>query len=170
MMLPDTLKRIEGGAFDGCRLLTDVVLPASVSVMDGNAFSRCKLHDLVSKSPCYKVVERTLFSADGTHFVAYWGHKKNLKIPAGVTHIENNAFRGNNYLRSVEVPDSVVSVEFSAFAECDNLESVIFHTSPEQERFEFGVSVLLTASHCRRWSCRLRSARWMSMYSKGADR
>ena len=39
-------------------------------------------------------------------------------------HIPNNAFRGNDYLVSVEIPDSVRTIGANAFSNCSNLSSI----------------------------------------------
>ena len=43
IMLPATIKRIEGAAFEGCAKLTDIELPAGIEFISGRSFMGCSL-------------------------------------------------------------------------------------------------------------------------------
>ena len=61
---------------------------------------------------------------------------ENIVIPAtyegiAVTEIGDSAFRGNNYLYSVEIPEGVTKIGSAAFKDCSFLASVTFPTTLE---------------------------------------
>lgn len=95
MTLPSKLKTIGEYAFTGCNALTDLSIPASVTDIGAYAFSGCN-----------SVL--TLTFADGIN----------------LTKLENNVYYGLESLKSVVIPDSVVSIGSCAFDYCTSLESV----------------------------------------------
>lgn len=58
----------------------------------------------------------------------YSGQGSHIAIPAGVTEIGNNVFKGHSELQSVVIPDGVIKLDDGAFSGCSNLQSV---TLPE---------------------------------------
>ena len=57
------------------------------------------------------------------------GNATHIRIPDGITTIENNAFKDNKHIISVVIPDSVTSIGESAFNGCSSLESVVIPNS-----------------------------------------
>ena len=61
-------------AFDGCRSLSNIIIPASVKVIDRSAFDHC---DLLSKivvdesNDEYKSIDGNLYSKDGKELIRY---------------------------------------------------------------------------------------------------
>ena len=98
LVIPDSVTRIGDGAFRGCKSLTDIVIPNSVTSIGDNAFEYC-------------------FSLS------------NLVIPDGVTSIEDNAFEGCYSLSSVVIPDSVSCIGFGAFKNCSSLTDIVIPDS-----------------------------------------
>lgn len=56
--------------------------------------------------------------------VKYNGSEANVTIPASVTTIGTEAFKGNKSVVSVTISDSVTEIGLSAFSGCENLESI----------------------------------------------
>ena len=75
-MIPNSVKSIEWGAFDGCGGLTSVTIPNSVTSIGGDAFKDCDLQEVISKikNPFY--IEPNPFS-DNTLY------KATLYVPIG---------------------------------------------------------------------------------------
>ena len=75
---------------------------------------------------------------DGTiEITKYNGSTSNLNIPSTidgkqVSYIGSDSFRGNKYLNSVTIPDSVKVIKPRAFAECSNLSTLKFGKNVEK--------------------------------------
>lgn len=120
--LPNSVTSIGGRAFNGSPI-TSINIPASVTEIKGNPFVLCEnLSDInvdnANKDFCS--VDGILFNRDKTVLKCYPIIKKGVTytIPATVRTIGENAFSNNKELQSVVIPNSVTSIEFSAFSAC----------------------------------------------------
>ncbi len=59
-----------------------------------------------------------------TNLIGYVGNADTVIIPAGVTSIRSNAFKGCNSIASVTIPESVTSIGNNAFSGCSSLTSI----------------------------------------------
>ena len=66
---------------------------------------------------------------EDTTVVRYIGAEADVRIPDGVTIIEDNAFKDCKSLKSVTIPNGVTSIGESAFEGCTSLESVTIPAS-----------------------------------------
>ena len=99
LVIPNSVTNIGDYAFSGCRSLTDIVIPDSVTRIGDGAFRGCKsLTDIVIPNSVTSI---------GDNAFEYCFSLSNLVIPDGVTSIEDNAFKGCYSLSSVVIPDSV---------------------------------------------------------------
>lgn len=134
--------------------LTSLYLPANLSYVGEYAFIGLKdltAYSVADENPRYKSINGVLYSKDGKKLIAYpAGKTGNFTVPKEVETIgfgafENSlieavsfedginlltigyrAFYKSEKLASVSIPESVVSIDFYAFAECRNLERVRF--------------------------------------------
>lgn len=134
--------------------LTSLCLPANLSYVGEYAFIGLKdltAYTVADENPRYKSINGVLYSKDGKKLIAYpAGKTGNFTVPKEVETIgfgafENSlieavsfedginlltigyrAFYKSEKLASVSIPESVVSIDFYAFAECRNLERVTF--------------------------------------------
>ena len=93
LVIPDSVTSISNFAFSGCTSLTSVTIPDSVTSIGRYAFSGCT--SLTS-----------------------------VTIGSGVTSIGEYAFNDCERLTSVTIPDSVTSISSRAFAGCTGLTSI----------------------------------------------
>ncbi len=93
IVIPDTVTQIKDYAFYGCKSLTNVKIGSGVTSIGAYAFRECS-------------------------------SLENVTIPYGVTSIEYDAFRNCTSLKSVTIPDSVTSIGGSAFYYCTSLTSL----------------------------------------------
>ena len=115
--IPNTVKRIEGHAFDRCWNLNNVTIPDSVTYIDDTAFTDC--YGLADEDG-FLIVHGILFSYYGD------GWKSEITIPDGVTRIAGKdgwydfkgAFADCGEVESVRIPDSVVRIGKGAFDGC----------------------------------------------------
>lgn len=146
--IPDSVKEIGAGAFMGCGSLSSVKLGASVERIGRRAFMNCGLKRVTIPDPVvrigagafagcgllesieagpgcrrYKSADGALLSRSGRKLVCLAagcrpGPRGEYGIPDSVAEIEEAAFDGCGYLRSVTIPDSVVKIGRRAFAGC----------------------------------------------------
>ena len=141
--------------FDGCRRLVSVVIPKGVSHISIRAFANSGLTSVVIPSSVTSIGSEVFMGCSGLTSVYYQGdldrwcagfgdgnhdlmrHCENLYIngklvqgdlviPAGVTSIDSDAFRGCSGLISVEIPAGVTSIGCGAFKGCSGLSSMNF--------------------------------------------
>ncbi len=159
IIIPDAVKSIGRLAFSRCSSLTCVVIPDSVTTVGGRAFYGCEGLESVSIGKavtsvdsetfleCPNLVELTWNAIDckgelgavnsqlnrvvigpevetlPAKFVNY-SQITSLEIPNSVVTIEDEAFRSCKGLTSIAIPSSVTSIGRDAFIECSGLESI----------------------------------------------
>jgi len=107
--------RIGKSAFEECKSLLSVKVPAGVTSLDHGAFFLCNnLHSIELPEGLVRIDDSAL---------RYCGFK-NIRIPQSVTHISRNAFNMCSSLQSVELPEGLVSLGESAFHACIGLQSI----------------------------------------------
>ena len=97
-------------------LLTDLVIPESVTSIGDRAFSRCDSLMNVTISDSVTSIGDWAFSSCSSLM--------SVAILEGVTSIGDSAFRGCSSLTSVTIPEGVTSIGGSAFYGCSSLTSV----------------------------------------------
>ena len=131
--IPANVTKIDQGAFEACGSLASVSIPASVTEIINNPFSGCNNLSSITVdegNPNYKTVDNVLFSKDDNKLISYPGkHGTTYTIPASVTIIGNEAFKGFSNLTSVTIPASVTSIGRYAFESCSGLTSVTIPAS-----------------------------------------
>ena len=144
---------ISEGMFYGCKTLTSITIPNSVTSIDGNFKSCIKLKEIIaaSGSNSYSSIDGVLFNKakttlitypigkEGTNYtipnsvttiksIAFYGCTKltAVTMPNGITTIENAAFAGCTGIEYITIPNGVTTIDFETFAECSGLKHVIF--------------------------------------------
>ena len=121
LVIPDSVTNIGDYAFSGCRSLTSLVIPDSVTNIGDYAFEGCgSLSSLVLPDGVTSI---------GKCAFRECGSLSSLVLPDGVTNIGGNAFADCKSLRSVVIPNSVTSIGGGAFSGCSALSSVVIPDS-----------------------------------------
>lgn len=107
-------------AFYGCKDLTSVVIPNSVTFSGYYAFAGCKSLTLVEIPNSVTHISQSSFSG--------CSGLKSVTIPTSVISIGEYAFSGSG-LTSLTIPNSVTSIDRMAFFECTGLTSVVIPPS-----------------------------------------
>jgi len=103
-------------AFDGCRSLTSVILPKSLTKIEGDAFLGCSsLAEIDLPESLTKI---------GSGAFENCSLLKSISIPKGVTDIGFSAFKGCTSLASVTLPEGISKIEAGTFEGCKKLAEI----------------------------------------------
>ena len=131
LVIPDSVTSIGGYAFSNCSGLTSITIPDSVTSIGYYAFDSCsrleKIHitDVAAWCNISGLGDLMYFASNNKKL--YLNNKlvTDLVIPNSVTSIGDSAFRNYSGLTSITIPDSVTSIGDSAFEDCYKLIEVI---------------------------------------------
>ena len=121
--IPDSVKIIADYAFEGCSSLVSVRLSKYVERLGSGLFYSCgSLESIVvdSENAHYTSIDGNLYTKDGKTLLQYAGGQDSIifYVPETVTTIDNSAFRGCKNLMFVFIPESVTTIKSSAFFGC----------------------------------------------------
>ena len=116
-IIPESVTKIGGYAFDGCKSLTSVVIPEGVTEIGWNAFCDCT--SLTSVVIPEGVTEIGEWAFNGCESLT------EIVIPEGVTEIGWDAFQDCTSLTSVVIPEGVKKIEAVTFGGCTSLTTVV---------------------------------------------
>ena len=118
LVIPDSVTKIKDYAFSGCTGLTSVTIGNSVTSIEYSAFEGCTgLTSITIPDSVTSIGDYAFEDCTGLTSVT---------IPDSVTSIEYSAFEGCTGLTSITIPDSVTSIGYSAFSGCAGLTSVYY--------------------------------------------
>ena len=131
VVIPDSVTEIGDWAFEDCSGLTSVVIPDSVTAISVAAFDGCSgLESIIVEkgNPVYDSREdcNAIIETKANRLLKGC---KNTIISNSVTEIGNGAFWGCRVLRSVFIPSSVTEIGEGAFGGCSGLTSVVIPDS-----------------------------------------
>ena len=107
---------IDQFAFQNCKNLTSVSIPASITAIGESAFYNCEgLTSLEIPDSVTKIHDGAFFGCSGLTAIT---------IPTGITKINSWLFSYCSHLTSVIIPDSVTSIGRSAFRGCHSLKRI----------------------------------------------
>ena len=116
LTLPAGITSIGVKAFAGCRGLTSLTLPAGITSIGDYAFSGCSgLTSLTLPAGITSIGESVFYGCRGL---------TSLTLPAGITWIGSSAFEGCSGLTSLTLPAGITSIDSYAFNGCSGLTSI----------------------------------------------
>ena len=121
--IPNSVTTIEYNAFNDCDSLTNITIPSSVVTIIDNPFNRWH-GNLNNESKAFIYEDNVLFNKNKTTLIAYRAKETNYTVPNSVTTIGNKAFSECDSLTSINIPNSVTTIGDWAFASCDSLTSI----------------------------------------------
>jgi hypothetical protein len=140
--IPDSVTSI-GNAFYYCTKLTSIIIPNSVTSIGWAAFGRCYSLTAINVdagNTAYSSDNGVLYNKTKTTLIQYPVKKTDstFTIPDSVTSIEGSAFQNCTSLTSVTIPGSVTTIGWNAFLNCTSLTSVTFATGSSIPDADFG--------------------------------
>ena len=116
VILPETLKCIESGMFNGCSKLESVTIPEGVTNIESSAFYHCsKLASILIPNGVKSI---------GAYAFENCSELLSISIPNSVTNIGSCAFQNCSKLVSITIPTNVTSISYAAFTGCSSLTAV----------------------------------------------
>lgn len=106
-----------GCKFYGCRGLTSIEIPNSVTIIGSSAFKGCRgLTSIEISNSVTEIFSDTFSGCSGL---------TSIEIPNSVTEIGSYAFYGCTSLPSISIPEGVTEICDHAFSGCSNLKEVV---------------------------------------------
>ncbi len=126
--IPNTVTEIGINAFRDTAI-SEIEIPINCAIIGEGAFAKCpalKYFVVNEYNTHFKAVDGVLFTADGKTLVQYPNGKENTHytVPNGVTEISPFAFAYSTNLETVTLPSSVKEIGNSAFEKCTALTSI----------------------------------------------
>lgn len=164
VVLPEGLRCLGIGAFQGCSNLVKINIPSSVDeVCDhdtfyGTSLKELHLHENIlylsgrafnglpeginitidESNPKFLADGQAILEKDGARIIRLYAKTSSYEIKDGTVTIDCYAFAECKELQSVTIPEGVLTIGECAFACCDNLEKVVIpNTVKEMRRSAF---------------------------------
>ena len=149
LILPESLKSMGDEAFAGTSI-SEIMIPKSLQYFGGGAFASCPYLtaiDVLAENPYYNAIDGTVYSEDGTTFVAYptGNTATDYTVLSGTQAIGNGAFAGTFYLQNAISPDGVRLIGTSAFANSSVVTVTLGNGLTEIGESAFSYAVRLTS-------------------------
>ena len=109
VILPDTLQKIGIHAFEGAPLHS-ITLPNNLKYLGNNAFAGSEFVAIKSESPLFLIKELSIYNAEGSKLLQYYGKDENYRIPDFVSEIGDFAFGYSYTLRCLVIPGTVKKI------------------------------------------------------------
>lgn len=127
---PESLLKIKESAFVNCSSLEKVILPSKLrSGLDDSVFQGCKNLSSIEISDGnkkYATVDGILYDKKITKLITYPSNKEGeeFTIPETVTTLYKGCFGGNHYLKQINIPSSLKTIESLVFDDVKSLENI----------------------------------------------
>ena len=105
------------GAFAGCMSISKIMLPATIKYIEGEAFNGCKRLTTVN-------FEDGFSCDIGQDMFKNCDNLEAIEIPNGVKYIGSNSFANCKKLSEITIPSTVTSIYNNAFSGCDSLQTI----------------------------------------------
>ena len=144
VVLNEGLKYINYDAFEYFIGLTEVNLPASLEVIESEAFDCCfniERFTVADGNANFTALDGVLYNKEKTKLILYPCGKAetNVVVNENVTEIEEYAFYGAQYIKSLTIPEGITTIPNQMIRQMSSLETVILPSTVNY--FGFGIFV-----------------------------
>ncbi len=115
-VIPEDVKALQNGAFEGCSKLESITIPQSVTEIGAFAFENCT-------SLRSMVIPDTVTFLGGRVF-DNCTNLENITLSKNISNIGSSCFSDCSSLKSITIPENVTSIYSYAFNNCTNLETI----------------------------------------------
>lgn len=116
VIIPEGFTEISANAFNGCRILKEVVLPETgITKIGDKAFYACRNLEKINLNEGLTEIGEWAF---------YYTDITQINLPESLEKIGESAFSVCQKLESVKIPSKITTIERETFYICDNLKSV----------------------------------------------
>ncbi len=125
--IPNSVSTIERFAFQNCSSLTSVMIPSSVTTIGEFVFKNCSnllAIEVDEQNTSYCSIDGILYNKGVTNLLQCPNAKANVSIPNSVTTIQSSAFQEHTALKSVIIGNGVTTIREYTFWGCISLTSV----------------------------------------------
>lgn len=129
--VPESVTNINGGAFSGCSYLKGVTVPDSVTSIGYAAFYNCNSIESIT-IPFIGASQGGTYNRSFEYIFGNVPPSLKTVVISGGEIIEKNVFRDCSFLTSITIPESVNSIEHSAFQNCSSLKDINFEGTKKQ--------------------------------------
>ena len=119
---------IGSSVFAGMSSLSEVSIPSTVETIQPAAFKGCTNVEPIVSPENKKISYQNgaFLSADKKTLLIVLPKSETFNIPETVETVSEGAFKGNNVVKTIEIPQSVKHIESQAFNDCSQLETIDF--------------------------------------------
>ena len=129
IVIPSSVTSIGDSAFCGCSSLIYISIPKSVFGLNGNPFAKWN-GKLECLSPNFVYEDDVLFNKDKSRIISFRNQNiKSYVIPSSVTSIGDYAFSYCDSLSEIVIPSSFTSIGDYAFSSCRSLSEIVIPSS-----------------------------------------
>lgn len=127
IVMHDGIKAIGQFAFNRCKNLKTITIPAATDTIGNNAFSECDSLSNITLPDGLKYLGDNAFSKCVS--------LREIALPDGLTTINAYTFNGCTMLSSVSLPAELKCINHDTFAECDSLKHITLPASVDSLGF-----------------------------------
>lgn len=132
--IPESVTTISNRIFYDCKALQTIGIHKNISAIRNDAFYRCNSLQSInvdSNNAVFSSENGVLFNKDKDSLITYPAGKQDVKyvIPNTVTTIGQYAFGYAEKLEIIDIPDTVTTIEGSAFYGCKLLDNIVIPNS-----------------------------------------
>ncbi|ELP92110.1 hypothetical protein EIN_380070 [Entamoeba invadens IP1] len=125
VVLPNFIEEISENCFLWCRSLVSITIPENVRFIRKSAFENCKALSAINFPNTLEVI--------GDHAFAFCDELKEILLPKGVTSLEGECFINCSSLSKVVLPCGLIHFGENVVSGCDSLREI--ETNPHQSTF-----------------------------------
>lgn len=116
LVIPQSVSELKGNAFNGCASIKKVTINGNVQSIGSSAFSECINLEIVEIGEGVKTISSGAFE-DCVSL-------QTINMPNTLTDIQSSAFRNCKALPSIDIPADVTEIGEQAFRECSSLTNI----------------------------------------------